>query len=84
VVTRDDVSDGKPHPAGYALACERLDVDPAACVAVEDSPAGVAAAVAAGVGRVYGVTTTWSEKELAEAGATGVVADLHALVGLFG
>jgi sugar-phosphatase len=83
VVTRDDVEDGKPHPAGYRLACRRLGVDPAWSVAVEDSPAGVTAAVAAGVGRVYGVTTTWPGEVLDEAGATGVVPDLHPLVALF-
>lgn len=38
----------KPHPEPYLRACRLLDVDPVACVAVEDSPTGVASAVAAG------------------------------------
>jgi HAD superfamily hydrolase (TIGR01509 family) len=38
----------KPLPAPYLKACRLLDVDPAACVAIEDSPTGVASAVAAG------------------------------------
>lgn len=40
---------GKPDPATYRIACERLDVDPARSWAIEDSPTGVAAAVAAGL-----------------------------------
>jgi HAD superfamily hydrolase (TIGR01509 family) len=44
----DEVPHPKPHPAPYLLAAERLGADPASCVAIEDSPAGVAAAVAAG------------------------------------
>jgi sugar-phosphatase len=50
VVTRDDVTVGKPDPSGYALACERLGVDAARALACEDAPQGVVAAVAAGVG----------------------------------
>ncbi|MGB7448280.1 MAG: HAD family phosphatase [Ornithinimicrobium sp.] len=49
VVTGDQVSDGKPHPEPYLLACRRLRVDPRECLAIEDSPTGVRAALAAGV-----------------------------------
>ena len=49
VVTGDEVPHGKPHPAPYHRAAGLLDVDPAACVAIEDSPTGVRSAVAAGV-----------------------------------
>lgn len=52
VVTRSDVTNPKPHPEPYLLAAERLGVDPAACVAVEDSYAGVRSAVAAGIATV--------------------------------
>ncbi|WP_406003213.1 HAD family hydrolase [Streptomyces sp. NBC_00829] len=38
----------KPDPAPYLAAAERLGLDPAACVAVEDTPTGVASARAAG------------------------------------
>ena len=48
VVTGDEVTHGKPHPEAYLTAAERLGVDPAACVAVEDSPTGVTAALASG------------------------------------
>jgi HAD superfamily hydrolase (TIGR01509 family) len=39
----------KPDPTSFRLACERLGADPRLSVAVEDSPNGVAAAVAAGL-----------------------------------
>ncbi|MPZ79342.1 MAG: HAD-IA family hydrolase [Actinophytocola sp.] len=38
----------KPLPEPYLKACRLLGVDPAACVAIEDSPTGTASAVAAG------------------------------------
>lgn len=48
VVTGDQVTDGKPHPEAYLTAAARLAVSPAACVAIEDSPTGLASAEAAG------------------------------------
>jgi HAD superfamily hydrolase (TIGR01509 family) len=52
VVTRSDVEHPKPHPQPYLLAAQRLGVDPAYVVAVEDSHAGVRSAVAAGMATV--------------------------------
>lgn len=49
VVTGDQVRLGKPHPEPYLEAARRLGVDPADCVAVEDSPTGAASATGAGV-----------------------------------
>lgn len=48
VVTGDEVTYGKPHPEPYLTAAARLGVDPAECVAVEDSPTGLLSAEAAG------------------------------------
>jgi HAD superfamily hydrolase (TIGR01509 family) len=48
VVTGDDVTAHKPDPEPYLLAAKRLGADPARCVALEDSPNGVASAAAAG------------------------------------
>jgi HAD superfamily hydrolase (TIGR01509 family) len=48
VVTGDHVTHGKPHPEPYTTAARRLGVEAAACVAIEDSPTGVASAEAAG------------------------------------
>ncbi|MEU6217981.1 HAD-IA family hydrolase [Streptomyces sp. NPDC047022] len=47
-VTADDTPHTKPAPDPYLAACSALGVDPAACVAVEDTPTGVASAEAAG------------------------------------
>ncbi|MFK7920108.1 MAG: HAD family hydrolase [Ilumatobacter sp.] len=47
-VTGDEVANGKPAPDPYLAAAAMLGVDPAACVALEDSPTGVASALAAG------------------------------------
>ena len=48
VVCGDDVERGKPDPEPYTTAAELLGVAPADCMALEDSPTGVASAVAAG------------------------------------
>lgn len=48
VVTFEDTPRSKPDPAPYLLAAERLGVAPASALAIEDSPAGVASAHAAG------------------------------------
>lgn len=51
VVLGDDprVTRGKPAPDIFLLAAAELGADPAACLVVEDAPAGVAAAHAAGM-----------------------------------
>jgi len=48
LVCADDVSVTKPDPEPYLLAAKLLGADPARCVALEDSPNGVASAEAAG------------------------------------
>jgi beta-phosphoglucomutase len=48
VVTGMDVTRGKPDPQVFLLAAERLGLPPGRCVVIEDAPAGVAAAKAAG------------------------------------
>ncbi|MFF2717017.1 HAD family hydrolase [Streptomyces sp. NPDC058011] len=47
-LSADDTVRTKPHPDPYCTAAERFAADPAACVAVEDSPDGTASADAAG------------------------------------
>jgi sugar-phosphatase len=84
VVTADDVAYGKPDPGGYALACLRLGVRADATWALEDSPAGVRAALGAGVAVVHGVTTTHDPTVLREAGAHAVHLDLTPLADLIG
>ncbi len=48
VVTGDTVTNGKPHPEPYLAAAAALGVDPARCVAIEDSNTGTRSAAAAG------------------------------------
>jgi mannitol-1-/sugar-/sorbitol-6-phosphatase len=48
IVTFDDVEHGKPAPDPFLLGDRRLGFDPARCLAVEDAPAGLASARAAG------------------------------------
>lgn len=48
LVTGDDVTHKKPHPEPYLRASGLLSVAPRDCVVLEDSPAGVASAEAAG------------------------------------
>jgi sugar-phosphatase len=66
LITADDVKHGKPAPEAYLLAAAELDVRPEKCVVVEDAPAGISAAHAAGM-RVVAVATTHSQAELGEA-----------------
>jgi sugar-phosphatase len=48
MITGEDVRRGKPDPQGFLLAAQRLGVSIGKCLVFEDSPAGVAAAKAAG------------------------------------
>jgi sugar-phosphatase len=68
LVSAEDTPRGKPDPAGFVLAARRLDVPPQACLAVEDSPAGVQAAVDAGF-FVVAVTSTHPASSLINADA---------------
>ncbi len=48
VLGGDDVSRGKPEPDIYLKAAAGLGLPPEWCIAIEDSPVGIAAAVASG------------------------------------
>ena len=52
-VAGDEVTHGKPDPEPYLTAARRLGVVPARCVVLEDAPAGLASALAAGCACVY-------------------------------
>ncbi len=72
LVTADQVAHGKPAPDPFLLAAERLGVAPERCLVVEDAPAGLTAAAAAGCYRLAVITTT-PEEELE---ADGIVRNL--------
>lgn len=61
MVTADDVQRGKPAPDPYLLAAERMGVAPADCLVIEDAPAGVEAAKAAGATVIAVLTTNRAE-----------------------
>jgi sugar-phosphatase len=66
IVTSDDVERGKPDPAPFLLAAERLGVDPKRCLVVEDAAAGIRSARAAGC-EVLAVAGTVPAIDLSEA-----------------
>jgi mannitol-1-/sugar-/sorbitol-6-phosphatase len=55
LVTGEDIENGKPFPDPYLVAAQRLQLSPARCAVLEDAPAGIAAARAAGVTTIIGV-----------------------------
>lgn len=66
LLTADDVQRGKPAPDGYLLAARRLGFAPSTCLVVEDAPAGIQAAHAAGM-KVIAVATTYEPRRLRQA-----------------
>lgn len=82
LVSGSDVAHTKPAPDIFLLTAERLGVEAAGCVVLEDSVAGVEAGVAAGM-QVIAVPEHGAERFTAL--TPHVVADLHqarALLGL--
>lgn len=84
VVTRDDVGRGKPAPDGFLHAATLLGVAPADCLAVEDSPHGVAAALAAGMAVVMVAPAGSSERVAGAARCLAVVPRLDGILPLVG
>lgn len=68
LVTSDDVTNGKPHPEPYLMGAERMGFAPAECLVIEDAPAGIQSARAAGM-RVIGMASTYEAEKLAQADA---------------
>ena len=66
LITAEDVSAGKPSPEGYLKAAAQLGMIAHDCVVVEDSLAGIEAALAASM-RVLAVATTHVAAELTRA-----------------
>jgi beta-phosphoglucomutase len=67
IIARSDaVPRGKPFPDVFLHAARGLGVAPEACLAFEDAPVGVAAALGAGM-RCVGITTTFSAETFAAA-----------------
>jgi sugar-phosphatase len=75
LINAEDVSAGKPKPDPYRRAAQRLQLNPADCLAIEDSPAGLTSARAAGC-TTLALLTTHQREDL---DADLVVADLTAV-----
>jgi mannitol-1-/sugar-/sorbitol-6-phosphatase len=76
LVCAEDVSHGKPSPDVYLMAAASLAVDPSDCIVVEDAPAGIDAARAAGM-RVVALTTTHRREELSADACTASLTGIH-------
>lgn len=68
MVTAEDVSKGKPDPAGYRLAAERLGVEITDCLVFEDATVGILAAEASGADLL--IVTATHEQPIETAHAT--------------
>ncbi len=78
VVTANDVANGKPDPAIFLLAADRLNLNIDDLLVVEDAVSGVRAAKSAGM-RCLGIASGGRAKMLLEAGADHVVPDYTGL-----
>jgi len=83
MVTADEVSASKPDPESYALAVRRLSevfpersIIPAVCLAIEDTPAGIASATGAGL-KVLAVSNSYPAERL-----VGVLKVVESLAGV--
>jgi HAD superfamily hydrolase (TIGR01509 family) len=83
VFSANDVKEGKPAPDLFLHVASRVGAAPKDCFVIEDSPAGVVAAVAAGMTAIGFVGGSHAEPSLAAklsgAGASAVIADMRAL-----
>lgn len=73
IVTADEVAASKPDPESYLLAVKRLaekfparKIFPTHCLAIEDTPAGIASATGAGL-KVLAVTNSYPQEKLTAA-----------------
>ena len=80
-----EVSNGKPAPDLFLQAAAKMHVEPRDCIVVEDSPVGVAAAVAAGMSAIGFVGGSHAGDHLAgqlrQEGARIIINDMRALKG---
>ena len=88
VVTADDVRASKPDPESYLLAFSRLamafpekSITPAECLAIEDTPSGIASALKAGLG-VLAVTNSYPAEKLGDAASVTDTLETFTLSGL--
>ncbi|MGO4159047.1 HAD family hydrolase [Cupriavidus sp. YAF13] len=83
IFSSTEVERSKPAPDVYLLAARTMNVEPARCVVIEDSPTGVTAGVAAGM-TVLGYAARNAAQSLLAAGAATTFTDMRELPGLIG
>ncbi|EHP44272.1 HAD family hydrolase [Cupriavidus basilensis OR16] len=83
IFSSTEVERSKPAPDVYLLAARTMNVEPARCAVIEDSPTGVTAGVAAGM-TVFGYAARNAAPSLMAAGAVGTFTDMRELPGLIG
>jgi HAD superfamily hydrolase (TIGR01509 family) len=81
IYSADHVGVAKPAPDLYLYCAEKMGVDPARCVVVEDSPRGATAGVSAGM-TVFGFGADSDVDKLRAVGCTEVFMEMSELVGL--
>ncbi len=81
VVIGEELAHGKPHPLPYLEGLRLAGADPALSVAFEDSRSGITSATTAGL-PVYGIRTSLSPEQMAEAGAVQFCATISPMQGL--
>ncbi|MCU0379986.1 MAG: HAD family phosphatase [Chitinophagaceae bacterium] len=74
----EEVKKGKPDPDVYLISARKLHADPTACIAFEDTPSGVKAALAAGM-QVVGIATTHTRQELSAFPLLAIIDDYEGL-----
>lgn len=74
IIMAEDCIAGKPDPAPYQAALSELGIHAEMAIALEDSPSGIRAAVAAGISTV-GITSTHDPNVLQEVGAFMAIPD---------
>ena len=83
VFSANDVEDGKPAPDLFLHVARQMGVQPQDCIVVEDSPAGVTAAVAAGMTAIGFVGGSHADEnlplKLETPARPTVIADMRAL-----
>lgn len=76
IISRDDVSQGKPAPDIFLRAAQRLNIAIRQCLVLEDSHTGVVAATTAGAVTIY-VPSTYPIKPITSELCTMMLPDLQ-------
>lgn len=66
IINGDEIKKGKPNPDIFLKAAEKLNINPANCLVLEDTPSGVKAAKSAGM-KCIAITTSQKREQLKQA-----------------